>query len=212
MNQLENMTGNAIESEEILYFLYKRMPTVYVDRLVTKQQSAGVRDLTAFRKAMVEIIAHDEKVNQIAGHRVDYDSRRNTQQHSHRSFNCSALAKKSSSCLFCKQSSHKSIQCKLSPRDRTAKMLKDKRCTKCLRQGHWARNCEAEPCRICKGPHHTFLCYRRTEVEKKQYRGDERKEPEGTIAFSAINTSAIVNTKLDPFPARILELRTHLNQ
>ena len=92
MNQLENMTGNPVESEEILNFLYKRMPTVYVDRLVTKQQSAGVWDLVAFRKAMVEIIAHDEKVNQIAGQRADCNSQRSTQQQNHRSFNCSTLA------------------------------------------------------------------------------------------------------------------------
>lgn len=68
-----------------------------------------------------------------------------------------AEAKPVSGCTFC-YGNHKAYLCPLSNVERKNKILASKCCLKCLRPGHWASNCNAEPCRRCSRSHHTYLC------------------------------------------------------
>ena len=57
----------------------------------------------------------------------------------------SPKANPGSGCLFC-GGSHQVYLCPLSVKERRVKVGEAKCCFKCLRPGHWANNCSAEPC------------------------------------------------------------------
>jgi ribosomal protein L40E len=64
-------------------------------------------------------------------------------------------------CLFCNKTDHPAVRCPMSIDERKNVIFQMKACMKCLRPGHYANDCRAEPCRKCgKHSHHTFLCFR----------------------------------------------------
>ena len=52
-----------------------------------------------------------------------------------RAENKSIQPTKAVSCLFCRQTSHRALQCPMSPKDRVDAILKEKRCTLCYGKG-----------------------------------------------------------------------------
>ena len=60
-------------------------------------------------------------------------------------------------CPFCGEN-HRAKFCLLTPHERTLNLVQCSQCILCFKKGHWPHDCDAEPCRICNGPHHTFVC------------------------------------------------------
>ena len=88
-----------------------------------------------------------------------------------------ARAPNEDKCLFC-QGKHKAYLCPLSIDERRNKVSEAKGCWKCLRPGHWASNCNAEPCRRCSQGHHTYLC-----------KNDGKKNPNNFPRFKGTGNS-----------------------
>ena len=67
--------------------------------------------------------------------------------------------RKQKSCLFCGNLGHPIWKCPMDSRARSQVILQLKRCTRCLQEGHFNKQCQAEGCRKCGSAHHTFLHY-----------------------------------------------------
>ena len=77
---------------------------------------------------------------------------------------------RSQQCTFCGKE-HSIIHCNFTPYERTIHLYEQERCIKCFQKGHWASNCNAEPCRICKKNHHTFVCFQHVTQTMKESAG-----------------------------------------
>ena len=100
----------------------------------------------------------------------------------------SRKTQRTNNCLFCNSTNHTMSKCRLPPQLKNGKILKAGRCTRCLRKGHFNKDCKAEHCRRCGGQHHTFLCYKPNERRESSSKESNQGE-QNTIAFSAIKSS-----------------------
>ncbi|KAI3384411.1 hypothetical protein SNEBB_007069 [Seison nebaliae] len=63
------------------------------------------------------------------------------------------------SCFICNDTDHVATKCPLPLSQRRARVQRSKRCTNCLRTGHYSDRClSLGRCRKCKRKHHTSLC------------------------------------------------------
>ena len=75
-------------------------------------------------------------------------------------------------CVGCNEDSHPLYTCSsfqaLTPEERLAKARAHSLCLNCLRQGHFASNCQsAQRCKKCRRKHHTMLHFVETKAEFK---------------------------------------------
>ena len=69
-------------------------------------------------------------------------------------------------CLFCGRNNHWAAECRtISDRnERVRKLAEQKRCFKCLKQGHQSKECQSKlTCKKCNGNHHYIICNRQKE-------------------------------------------------
>ena len=65
------------------------------------------------------------------------------------------------SCIYCKENSHKSFECKQvsTEGERKEILKKEKRCFNCTRTGHTVSECKSRStCYHCRGKHHSSIC------------------------------------------------------
>ncbi|XP_064467442.1 uncharacterized protein LOC135378355 [Ornithodoros turicata] len=74
-------------------------------------------------------------------------------------------------CFFCSNTEHSTEECVRSVQlsDKKAKLAKDKRCFRCTKKGHSARDCRGRMrCRNCGGRHVTSMCDPSWKPDKKE--------------------------------------------
>ena len=229
--QLESLQGGAtMMSADIHYFLEQRLPSFYLERLVLKKASRTDWNLQAFREVMPKLLDEDMEINQILQNRPsrkEPDAQRGGDKYKPKlalaNVNQNAAAhegpnrvnpnkivskqNKPERCLFCGRD-HRAYRCPLPAKERVDVMLRENRCTLCLKKGHYASACSAEPCRNCQQRHHTFLCYKPYQYKSvatrmtttnstdhgANYKVLQGKTPEKETVLTSVSTSIPAQT------------------
>ena len=179
ISQLEDITGEQCKSKEIHRHLEQQLTKQYAGRVIDAKP-AGTWNLKEFRDTMRTLVAKDENVDRMTGSGSHSRKLEEEPRRQQRSFGLATV--QTTGCMFCKQN-HPASKCTLAPQIKNGVVLKSKRCTKCLRTGHFNRQCKAEPCRRCQGPHHTFLCYK--NVGQSHALNETRQMEPSTMVFAA---------------------------
>ena len=98
----------------------------------------------------------------------------------------------SENCLFCNQSGHKLFNCKstkVSLSERKSILAKNKRCFRCLKANHHAKECRTKnlSCEKCKGRHVSLMCdpnwkpAEKSEDKKLEDKKSENNEPKQNV-------------------------------
>ena len=162
MSQLEEIEKSPLESKEIQRHIEQQLTPEYAGKVIDEQGKTPVWNLKAFREAMRSIITRDEKIARFTMSNAESSQRQsspNTPQSRvpNRNMAFASIENRQNGCLFCDKN-HRPSQCPLPQSKRLDAIMRARKCTRCLRVGHFNRQCKAEPCRQCKKPHHTFLC------------------------------------------------------
>ena len=189
LSQLDDVKGAECKSNEFHRHLEQLLPKPYASRVIKAKPIMVDWDLKAFREVMRKLVSEDDEVNQMTGSSTNSKKTEN-QQRQQKSFGLATVptTQRTNNCNYCNSTNHTTSKCRLPPKLKSGKILKAGRCTRCLRKGHFNKNCEAEPCRRCSGRHHTFLCYKPTESRESSNK-ESNKGEQNTIAFSAIKSS-----------------------
>ena len=143
ISQLDDITGEQCKSKEIHRHIEQQLTKQYAGRLIDCKQTIGAWDLTNFREAMRKLVAKDDDVDRMTGSSVKPKKMENPQQHQ-RSYGLAAVPPKQRNCMFCESSNHSPSKCPLPPQVKNGKILKAKRCTRCLRSGHFNKQCTSD--------------------------------------------------------------------
>ena len=135
------------------------------------------------------LVAKDDDVDRMTGSSIKPKKIENPQQHQ-KSYGLAAVPPKQRNCMFCESSNHSPSKCPLPPQVKNGKILKAKRCTRCLRSGHFNKQCTAEPCRKCNGPHHTFLCYKNGDENQSHTPREAIQNEPSTMVFATSGTKS----------------------
>ena len=133
ISQLDDITGEQCKSKEIHRHIEQQLTKQYAGRLFDCKQTTGAWDLTNFREAMRKLVAKDDDVDRMTGSSVKP-----------RSYGLAAVPPKQRNCMFCESSNHSPSKCPLPPQVKNGKILKAKRCTRCLRSGHFNKQCTSD--------------------------------------------------------------------
>ena len=150
--QIEQLNKATFESKEIQRHLEQQLTPHYASKLIDQQSSYPNWNLSAFREVMRQIVQKEEKIARMLMNSTE------CQSPSKRSIGLTTISEERKGCIFCGSTSHNSSRCSLPQPQRQDAIMKARKCTRCLRIGHYNRQCQAEPCRNCKKSHHTFLC------------------------------------------------------
>ena len=102
-------------------------------------------------------------------------------------------------CLFCGRNNHWAAECRtISDRnERVRKLADQKRCFKCLKQGHQSKECQSKlTCKKCNGNHHYIICNRQKEPAITKRVGRKQNEMRKESPKKAIEV------KPSPFPQK----------
>ena len=151
---IDSVNDNNVDlNTVILYFIWSALPVKFQDILVAITNKS-YPDLDELRSKFLEAC-----------------SRYNTQIDKNCKLNTAVLAtslntttKNDFNCILCSSTDHKISNCsKYSEVNDKVKRLKElKRCFKCLKTGHFSKNCKFQTSGLCtkckKGKHWSFLC------------------------------------------------------
>ena len=101
---------------------------------------------------------------------------------------------KSFPCVYCGNKKHKSFQCSkvTKPESRLEFLSKEKRCFKCLKQGHQAKDCSSRrTCYHCERNHHSSVC---KAFKKNSQKDNSAEDTQSNLAGSS-NTVLLQTAK-----------------